>query len=103
MELSQKSLLAKARERPDLVREVVDRARREGIRSTGRGAAQALEETPVGYSSAGRVIEVGEAAVAPVLASRLRAPGRICKPRGVVSVPANLCARYRGVSLQAHR
>lgn len=58
--LSQKSLLAKARERPDLVQKVVERARREGLRSTGQAVRRQLTmETPVGYSSAGYVIEVG--------------------------------------------
>src|SRR5439155_8747057 len=61
-ELSQKSLLAKARERPDLVREVVRRAQREGLRSTRDAVKRKLdEETAVGYSSAGTVVEVGAA------------------------------------------
>jgi len=58
--LSQKSLLAKARERPDLVQKVVERAHREGLRSTGQAVRRQLTmETPVGYSSAGYVVEVG--------------------------------------------
>ena len=53
VELSQKSLLGKARERPDLVREVVNRARREGIGATRAAVKQKLsQETAVGYSSA---------------------------------------------------
>lgn len=36
IELAIKSLLGKARERPDLVREVLEKARREGLRSTYR-------------------------------------------------------------------
>src|SRR3954471_5406295 len=60
VELSQKSLLGKARERPDLVREVIDKARREGFSKTRETVRRKLsEETPVGYSSAGRVLEVG--------------------------------------------
>src|SRR5947208_15909156 len=54
VELSQKSLAGKARERPDLVREVFKRARREGVRATARAVQHRLnEETAVGYSSAG--------------------------------------------------
>src|SRR5205823_10031139 len=61
-ELSKKSLLAKARERPDLVRDVLQRAQREGLRSTRDAVKRKLdEETAVGYSSAGTVIEVGAA------------------------------------------
>jgi predicted dehydrogenase/NADPH:quinone reductase-like Zn-dependent oxidoreductase len=94
-ELSQKSLLAKARERPDLVREVVDRARREGIRSTREAVHRKLsEETPVGYSSAGRVIEVGRAVrdldVGDLVAC---AGGGHANHAEIVSVPRNLCAR----------
>jgi predicted dehydrogenase len=58
--LAQKSLLAKARGRPDLVQKVIERARREGLRSTRDAVRRQLAaETPVGYSSAGHVIEVG--------------------------------------------
>jgi predicted dehydrogenase/threonine dehydrogenase-like Zn-dependent dehydrogenase len=95
VELSQKSLLAKARERPDLVREVVDRARREGLRSTREAVQRKLsEETPVGYSSAGRIIEVGAAVrdlrVGDVVAC---AGGGHANHAEIVSVPRNLCAR----------
>ena len=49
VELSQKSLLGKARARPDLVREVFNRARRDGMRATTLAVQQNLnEEIPVG-------------------------------------------------------
>src|SRR6476619_4117684 len=57
----EKNLLQKARARPDLVKKVVDKARVDGIRSAldiARDRLSAL--TPVGYSSAGLVLEVGE-------------------------------------------
>ncbi|MDQ3849360.1 MAG: zinc-binding dehydrogenase, partial [Actinomycetota bacterium] len=98
VELSQKSLVGKARERPDLVREVVDRARREGLKKTVDTVQRKLaDETAVGYSCAGRVVEVG-GAVADVVPGDLVA----CAGAGhanhaaVVSVPANLCARVPG-------
>ena len=60
--LASASLLHKARARPDLVRQVVRRARESGVRSTLRTVQARLdEEMPLGYSAAGRVIEVGEA------------------------------------------
>jgi predicted dehydrogenase len=99
--LSKKSTLAKARERPDLVRDVVDRALREGILATHENVKRKLrEETPVGYSSAGLVLEVGRAVTGIE-------PGNVvaCAGAGhanhaeVVSVPRNLCARVpEGVS-----
>jgi len=104
VELSQKSLLAKARERPDLVREVVDRARREGIRSTRDAVQRKLsEETPVGYSSVGRVIEVG-AAVRGFHVNDLVAcaGGGYANHAEIVAVPRNLCAKVpAGVPLES--
>jgi len=56
------SLLAKARARPDLVRQVLRRARSEGIRATAGAVQQRLDEDmPLGYSAVGVVEAVGEA------------------------------------------
>lgn len=61
-ELASASLLAKAKARPDLVRQVLKRARSEGIGATIRGVRDRLgEDMPLGYSAAGRVVAVGEA------------------------------------------
>ena len=73
--LAQSSLLAKARGRPDLVRQVVRRARSEGMLSTARAVRSRLDdELPLGYSAAGIVLEVGEA-VAGVVPGQLVATG----------------------------
>ena len=60
--LASANLLQKARARPDLVRQVVRKARAEGIRST-IGAVQTRldEDMPLGYSAAGTVVSVGDA------------------------------------------
>ena len=56
------SLLAKARARPDLVRQVVRKAKADGIRSTVQSVRGRLdEEMPLGYSAVGVVLEVGSA------------------------------------------
>jgi predicted dehydrogenase/threonine dehydrogenase-like Zn-dependent dehydrogenase len=56
-----KSLLGKARSRPDLARQVMDKARREGILSTMDAAFNRLDQPmPLGYSSAGRIIGLGD-------------------------------------------
>ena len=61
VEFAEKSLLGKARSRPDLVRQVLDKARREGILSTLEAAFGRLEQPmPLGYSSAGTVEALGE-------------------------------------------
>lgn len=62
-ELASASLFEKARARPDLVRQVVRKARAEGLRQTVQGVRTRLdEEMPLGYSAAGLVLEVGDAA-----------------------------------------
>lgn len=54
------SLLAKARSRPEAVRQVLDTARALGLRATARKVRARLEgATPLGYSLCGRVIEAG--------------------------------------------
>jgi predicted dehydrogenase/threonine dehydrogenase-like Zn-dependent dehydrogenase len=60
VDFSKKSLLAKARSRPDLVKKVLDKARTDGA-LTAWGAAMARLDQPMvlGYSSCGTVIEVG--------------------------------------------
>jgi predicted dehydrogenase/threonine dehydrogenase-like Zn-dependent dehydrogenase len=61
-ELASKSLLQKARARPDLVRQVIRKAREDGIRATTNAVRVRLEDDmPLGYSGAGVVLEVGEA------------------------------------------
>ncbi len=71
-ELASASLVAKARSRPDLVKEVVRRARDQGIRSTAKAVRGRLsEDMPLGYSAAGVVLDVGEAV------SRIRSGQRV--------------------------
>lgn len=101
---SKKSLLARARERPELAGEVIDRARREGIKSTYEAVKRKLETTtPVGYSSAGHVVEIGSAvAVFDVGEPVACAGGGHANHAEIVAVPANLCARVPDrVSLEA--
>jgi predicted dehydrogenase/threonine dehydrogenase-like Zn-dependent dehydrogenase len=60
VEFAQQSLLGKARLRPDLVRQVLDRARREGLIRTARAAFNRLDQPlALGYSSAGTVVALG--------------------------------------------
>ncbi len=61
-QLASASLLQKARARPDLVRQVVRKARTDGALVTARAVRSRLDdEMPLGYSAAGTVLEVGEA------------------------------------------
>jgi predicted dehydrogenase len=61
VEFGAKSLLGKARSRPDLVRQVVHKARREGILSAIEAAFNRLEQPiALGYSTAGVIAQLGE-------------------------------------------
>jgi threonine dehydrogenase-like Zn-dependent dehydrogenase len=61
VEFAEKNLIQKAMARPDLVRQVVEKGRREGWISAIEAARNRLDSDFVlGYSNAGTVIEVGE-------------------------------------------
>lgn len=61
VEFAEKSLLGKALARPDLVRQTLDKARREGVLSAAETVRSRLDEAmPLGYASSGTVVEVGE-------------------------------------------
>lgn len=61
VEFAEKSLVGKARARPDLVRQVLDKARREGVKATIEAAFGRLDQPmPLGYSSSGVVTMLGE-------------------------------------------
>lgn len=89
-----KSLLGKARARPDLVRQVVAKARQEGVLTAMQTARSRLDQLmPLGYSIAGRVLEAGQGV------DRFSAGDRVvCAGAGqashaeVVVVPVNLTA-----------
>jgi len=60
VEFAEKSLVGKARSRPDLVKQVVDKARREGLVNTAQAAFNRLDQPmALGYSSAGTIVALG--------------------------------------------
>ena len=60
VEFAEKSMLGKARSRPDLVRQTIDKARREGVLSTLEAVFNRLDQPmALGYSSAGTIQAVG--------------------------------------------
>ena len=61
VEFAEKSLIGKARSRPDLVKQVADKARREGIVPTVQAAFNRLDQPmALGYSSAGTIVALSE-------------------------------------------
>jgi predicted dehydrogenase/threonine dehydrogenase-like Zn-dependent dehydrogenase len=94
-QLAQSMLLNKARARPDLVRQVVRKARSDGIGRTVQAVRARLDQDlPLGYSAAGIAIEVG-AAVAGIVPGQLIATGGAGKANHAEwqAVPALLCSQ----------
>ncbi|MEX0884941.1 MAG: bi-domain-containing oxidoreductase [Phycisphaeraceae bacterium] len=91
LELTRKSLLGKARERPDHVRRVIEKIRNEGFFETLAAVRTKLDEPmAMGYSSAGVVLACGAGVQRYKPGDRVASNG---PHAGIVSVPVNLCAR----------
>ena len=91
IDLAKKSLLGKARERPDLVRRIIEKCRNEGLFNTVRQVRERLD-TPMsmGYSSAGAVLACGRGVKNYKLGDRVASNGPHAE---IVSVSKHLCAR----------
>jgi predicted dehydrogenase/threonine dehydrogenase-like Zn-dependent dehydrogenase len=60
VQFAKKNLAAKAKARPDLVRKVFDKAKRDGVAATMRAVLARLDEPlPLGYSACGDVVALG--------------------------------------------
>ena len=76
VEFAEKSLLEKARARPDLARQLLDKARREGLVTAVEAARNRLDQPmTLGYASSGRVVEVGEGLVGFQVGDRVACAG----------------------------
>jgi threonine dehydrogenase-like Zn-dependent dehydrogenase len=103
LEVAGKSLLGKARARPDQARAVLERVQREGVRSTVSLVRQRLEELgPLGYSASGVVIEAGSETRGLSPGDRVAiAGGGMANHAEIDVVSGLLCARLpEGVSFE---
>lgn len=93
VDLGQKSLVAKARSRPDQVAQVLDKVRRDGLLQTYRTVmARLAEESPIGYSSAGVVMTAGDLAGGVKPGDRVACGGGdYANHAEIAYVPATLC------------
>jgi predicted dehydrogenase/threonine dehydrogenase-like Zn-dependent dehydrogenase len=104
IEMGQKTLLGKARERPELVKQVIQKARNEGFQPTIEAVRARLSSLKaLGYSAAGTVIEVGEDVTDFQVGDRVACAGaEYASHAEVLSVPKNLCVRIpANVSMEA--
>jgi threonine dehydrogenase-like Zn-dependent dehydrogenase len=97
VEFGRKNLIEKARSQPDRVRQVLEKARTDGIAATFDAvAAKLAQPLALGYSNVGSVADVGAGVPHFRPGDRVVSNGRHAE---VVCVPQNLCARVpAGVS-----
>lgn len=103
IDLAKKSLLGKALARPDLVKQVLGKLKKEGLRSTYSKVQSKLETPlPLGYSAAGRVLEVGAGVRGHLPGDRVACAGMgYASHADVIWVPKNLCVPIPdGVSME---
>jgi polar amino acid transport system substrate-binding protein len=95
VDMGKKSLLGKARERPDLVRQVIQKAKNEGVINTLNAVRSKLgSSTALGYSASGIVIGVGDDVTEFRVGDRVSCAGAgYASHAEVLSVPKNLCVR----------
>jgi len=102
IETGKKSLLGKALARPDLVRLAWEKAKREGFLSVLKEAMNRLDEpVPMGYSSSGLVVEVGEEVKEFQVGDRVACAGAgFASHAEYVWVPENLCVPIHGIGFE---
>ncbi len=95
VELAEKSLIGKARARPDLAKKVIDKAKRDGPVSAFQQAMGRLEQRePLGYSSSGEVIAVSEDITDIRIGDRVACAGAgYANHADVAFIPRNLCVK----------
>lgn len=94
LEFSKSNYLQKARQRPDLVRKVLRRAKNEGLWQTYQVVSNLIDQPiALGYSSAGVAIDVGSAITDITAGQYVACAGLFVATHSeVVSVPRNLLA-----------
>ena len=103
IEMGKKSILGKAKARPDLVRQALAKAKKEGFLSVYKEAMNRLDEpVPLGYSAAGLVQEVGHGVQGFKPGDRVAVAGAgYASHAEMIWVPENLCVPIpAGVALE---
>jgi predicted dehydrogenase/threonine dehydrogenase-like Zn-dependent dehydrogenase len=97
VEFGRASLVQKARQQPDRVKQVLDKMRVEGVMPTLEAVFNKLEQPlPLGYCNVGKVVAVGEGVTAFKIGDRVASNGQHAE---FVTIPENLVAHIpEGVS-----
>ena len=92
---ARKGLIGKAMERPQQVRQVLETLRSQGLVQTWRAVEKKLDAySPLGYSSSGEVVEVGEGVTEFRLGDLVACGGAgYANHAELVAVPVNLCVK----------
>ena len=92
---ARKSLLGKAKERPQQVKQVFEVLKKQGLVQTYRAVVKKLDAySPLGYSCAGEVIEVADDVRGFKVGDKVACAGAgYANHAEVVSVPVNLCVK----------
>jgi predicted dehydrogenase/threonine dehydrogenase-like Zn-dependent dehydrogenase len=92
---ARKSLIGKAKERPQQVKQVIDTLKKQGPIQTYRAVMKKLDAySPLGYSCAGEVIEVGEGVTEFEVGDKVACAGAgYANHAEIVSIPINLCVK----------
>lgn len=91
VEFGKANLVDKARQQPDKVRMVLDKLRTDGVMPTLQAVRNKLDQPlPLGYCSAGVVVEVGVGVTGFAAGDRVACNGKHAE---MVAVPVNLAAR----------
>jgi polar amino acid transport system substrate-binding protein len=92
---ARKSLIGKAKERPQQVKQVIDTLKKQGPVQTYRAVMKKLDAySPLGYSCAGEVVEVGEGVTEFEIGDKVACAGAgYANHAEIVAVPVNLCVK----------
>lgn len=98
---ARKNLIAKAKERPHQVKQVIDTLKSQGPINTYRAITKKLDAySPLGYSTSGEVIGIGEEVTEFSVGDLVACAGvGYANHAEVISVPINLCVKVKASNL----
>lgn len=88
------SLIGKAKERPDQVKQVIESVKSDGLSATYQKVMTKLDSpSPMGYSASGTVIGIGSDIRDIAIGDRVACGGAQAGHAEIISVPRNLCVK----------